>query len=204
MRKKITIAIIGLIICSAGLFAIIKMRKAPDSAPEPAPPFETVDENYDDLDGKTPEDLECVAGVFHDRLFANDEQYYRNIETRFGKQITSQTAWIKNHDLSVEASAGGCSHYGYSFDFSNIGKDGDTQQEVLLEAVALLKELPLTPQGQNARKAVIDPMAKQEFRIAPDGLCNFVETEGYSWTECSIAKKEGGSFTVHLLYTVAL
>jgi hypothetical protein len=208
MRGKLIVAagVVGTLV--AATFIALKTRKQPatDRSSEHATqqPFETVITDYDDMGGQSPAELECVAEKFQGRLFANDERYYRNIETRFGKQTTSQTAWIKNSDLAVEAMAGGCSHYGYSFDFSKVGQDGDSDQEVLDKALAILRELPLSPQGDIGRRSILDPMAKQDFRIRPDGTCNFVETEGYSWAECSIGKKEDGGFTVHLLYTVAL
>ena len=166
--------------------------------------FETVVDDYDDLGGQPLEELDCTAEKFKGRLFAHDEQHYARLETRFGTQTTSQTAWLRDREGTVEATVGGCAHYSYSFEFSNVGTRGDSRQVILDKAIAQLRALPLTENGALARDAILAPMAAKDFRLGQDDTCHFPETEGYSWSDCSMAAGDDGSFGVYLLYTIAL
>jgi hypothetical protein len=154
--------------------------------------------------GETPEELGCTAAKTSGEIFKADKKVFSAIHSFKGGYTARQAAMLRGRKTSVEAVVGGCVHYSHTFNIKNLRiEEGATDQQLLEGAIALLKKLPLSKIGQDSLKVILSPMEKHQFKMKNDE-CQFIETPGYSWVDCSISRTSQATADFQIYYTIAL
>jgi len=160
-------------------------------------------ESFDDLDGKLPSELECVAAAQTEGLLDRRSPVYKQIIVRQGHQIVEEVA--NTSEGSVTASIGGCYNFGYQFVFTlPATKPTEERGYYLGEAIRRLELLPLRAENNDIVRDIINKIKSALSDSSALQECLFPIDEGYTSVFCSLDEEIPGKVVVRVGYDIAL
>ena len=143
-------------LCVVCLFATQTFAKSPADKIEPAalqaqtqPQAQSSDEcAYDFPNAKSALDAQSKDFSSVKKVIKNNKE-----------KILTQKAVLKKDKTKVEFTTGGCTHYGYSFTYSNLGQPEFTADQAFRKVIEMLKATPTTVEGQALTKTLIEALA---------------------------------------------
>ena len=168
--------------------------------------LQPIEKKWDDLEGKSPKELGCVAKAATQPVLVPDQKRFYFLEIYQGKQSRREHAGFLDSKEAVQITYGGCYHTGAYFVFTLV-IEKSTQldpQSLFNAALERLDKLKLTDEGNRWRESILSTVKKHGHKLPAKAPYTLDETKAFSWVSYKADLPEDGVVKVHLSYEISL